>query len=80
MSMWFGEYRDSPLEPWKRASKRAQKTQERAKADCKAFLEKHRQIGHQLEFRTVADDERGTVYQESRPPHGLRMRWADASW
>ena len=82
--MWYGEFRrhgqDGKAENWSRASIQPQLTQERANADCKAVLDNNRHDGHRLEFRTVADDERGSVYQESKPPHGWRMRWTDATW
>lgn len=80
--MWFGEYRRlgqiDEAENWRRASMRARSTQERAKADCKRVLEDERNNAHRLEFRIVADDRRATICQESRPPHGSRLRWVNA--
>jgi hypothetical protein len=64
---------------WRRlACGQAFKTQERAKAECAKAL--RYSITKGWEFRTVADDERGTVYQESKPPHGWRLRWVNAQW
>lgn len=78
---WFAESRresvDGDVEPWGRIGG-PYKTQERAKAECAASL-KHAS-NKRLWFRTVSDDERGTVYQISVPPHAWRLRWVNAVW
>lgn len=78
---WFAEGRregaDGAVEQWQRIGG-PYKTQERAKAECAKEL-KHAS-NKRLWFRTVADDERGTVYQISVPPYAWRLRWVNAVW
>lgn len=81
---WFAESRrksaDGELaEGWSRIGG-PYKSQERTKAECKAVFLAEPQNATRIEFRTVADDERGTVYQECKPPHGTRLRWTNAAW
>lgn len=79
MNGWYAEVRrggnNGEWESWNRLGG-PYRTQERAKAECAKEL-KH-SANKQLWFRTVADDERGTVYQESKPPHSWRLRWQNA--
>lgn len=79
MNGWHAESRresiDGDVELWQRIGG-PYKTQERAKAECAKEL---KAAGNKLLwFRTVADDERGTVYQISAPPHAWRLRWTNA--
>ena len=79
MAGWFAEGRseaqDGHWGEWQRLGG-PYSTQERAKAECAKALKGS--LSKRIEFRTVADDERGTVYQVSRPPHGWRLRWVNA--
>ena len=51
------------------------RTMERAKADAKEHLKGHRHLAYRIEYRLVRDDERHSIEQTSKPPHGWRMRW-----
>lgn len=63
------------VESWQRIGG-PYKTQERAKAECAKEL---KAAGNKrIWFRTVAADERGTIYQISVPPHAWRLRWVNA--
>lgn len=73
--MWFAEYQTPGRQDWERIGG-PYKTQEQAKDECRKW-HKATAGGAQGTFRTVADDRRGTVYQESRPPHAWRLRWID---
>lgn len=77
--MWFAEskYTDGN---WRKLRDKPYTSQEYAKARCKQKLVEEPNNAHRLHFRTVADDERGTIYEESRPPHGSRLRWTPARW
>lgn len=80
---WFAESRrisadGIAAEDWLRLGG-PYKTQERTKAECKKALLAEPQNASRIEFRTVADDWRGTVYQECKPPHGSRLRWVNAA-
>lgn len=81
MKGWYAEARregaDGEVEDWERLGG-PYKTQERAKAQCAKQLKCA--SNKRLWFRTVADDERATVYQVSVPPHAWRLRWANAVW
>lgn len=72
---WFGPNGETGA--WQRLGG-PYKTQERAKAECAAELKFA--ANKRVEFRTVANDERGTVYQMSVPPHAWRLRWVNAVW
>lgn len=78
---WFAEGRwlgpNGEAGKWQRLGG-PYKTQERAKAECASEL--RFATNKRAEFRTVADDERGTVYQMSMPPHAWRLRWVNAVW
>lgn len=79
MQGWYAESRieseSGYVGPWYRIGG-PYKTQERAKTECAKKLKAA--SNKRLWFRTVADDERGTVYQISAPPHAWRMRWVNA--
>ncbi len=79
--MWFAEVRrlgdDGMKDDWQRLGG-PYKSQERAKAECKKEFNGCAHNWRRLEFRTVADDERGTVYQLCMPPHGWKLRWVDS--
>ena len=79
MEGWYAEFRresvEGDVEPWQRIGG-PYKTQEQAKAECAKKLKSA--SNKLLWFRTVADDERGTVYQISAPPHAWRLRWVNA--
>lgn len=79
---WFAESRrmavdGSAAESWARIGG-PYKTQERTKAECKKVVLAEPQNAARIEFRTVADNPSGTVYQECKPPHGHRLRWINA--
>lgn len=69
---WFAEARSGEGE-WQRLGG-PYGTQERAKQDCRRFRAADGS-GGDISFRTVLDDDRGTVWQEASPPHGWRLRW-----
>lgn len=79
MNGWYAESRresaSGDVESWQRIGG-PYRTQERAKAECAKELKAA--SNKRLWFRTVADDERGTVYQMSVPPHAWRLRWVNA--
>lgn len=79
MTGWYAESRresvDGDVEAWQRIGG-PYKTQERAKAECSKELKAA--FSKRIWFRTVANDERSTVYQISVPPHAWRLRWANA--
>jgi|NOAtaT_7_FD_contig_41_1467344_length_530_multi_1_in_0_out_0_1 hypothetical protein len=81
MRGWYAEARregvDGNVEAWQRIGG-PYNTQERAKAECAKELKWA--SNKRLWFRTVADDDRGTVYQMSVPPHAWRLRWVNAVW
>lgn len=78
---WYAEARrrgvNGQHENWVRLGPEPYRTQERAKAECKALFEAEPHNKHRLEFRTVRDDDRDTIEQVCRPPHAWRLKWTN---
>jgi len=79
---WFAEMRhrgdDGKHEAWVRISPALRSSREKAKSDCRSRLLAEPNNRPRLEFRILADDERGTIYEVCQPPHGWRLRWIDS--
>jgi hypothetical protein len=81
MSGIFAEYRrlstdGTEAEAWTRLGPFS--THPLAKAECKKLIKAEPHNASRMEFRTVANDDRWTIHQECKPPHGTRLRWTNA--